>query len=679
VVPTAGQVLSSDASGVMSWISLPTAPVSSAFGRTGAVTATAGDYSAALISNTAAGNIASTNVQAALNELDNEKQSLITAGTTSQYYRGDKTFVDFATDVRGTALTGYAVGTNTAISATDTALAAFQKVQGQINATNTAVAGKEPSIATGTTAQYIRGDKTLSTFATDAINSVLSSFAIGVGTKPAVTITDTVVGAFGKVQKTLNDINADYVSKSTDQTINGNLKINSLTGFITVPDPLTGKDAANKDYVDSFGQWTKNVSDIYRSGGKVGIGTSSPAYDLEVQITETGGVNLKDSAATGGRLFFGEGTSSANLFSPTVLGTAVGVNRSMLIVGEAKVAEDTGLTPVTSFVARRDDNTAIVNRALFDWKNASTGLMTLLANGNLGIGTATPGSKLEVSGTTATTALKVGGNNIPRYNPAMGMQFGDQDWTDYISPSSGTYVYSSADRGIKTTGSTWFFINSRTPIDPTGVYRVTVRVKKVDGTGFFYVGADSLDENFNTIQTDAQTNYNYFAANNITVAAGNTYIASGTISGHNVVGGTYIDRFDPGAKYFNVVIITNYSGSGNSIIEAVEIQKVPTLEPWRAVTFQNGWGNYGGAYGTAAYYKDNNGIVHIRGLIAGGTIGGCVFTLPVGYRPAARILRATQTNVNTIGRVDVGSDGCVYATVGDPAWFSLDGIDFRTD
>lgn len=47
--------------------------VSSVFGRAGAVVATAGDYTATQITNTPAGGIAATTVQAALNELDTEK------------------------------------------------------------------------------------------------------------------------------------------------------------------------------------------------------------------------------------------------------------------------------------------------------------------------------------------------------------------------------------------------------------------------------------------------------------------------------------------------------------------------------------------------------------------------------------------------------------------------------
>lgn len=76
----------------------------------------------------------------------------------------------------------------------------------------------------------------------------------------------------------------DYVSKSANQTIYGSLQINSLTGFIQVPTPVAPNEAANKGYVDSFGQWIKGTGgDIYFNGGNVGIGTSTPATKLDVQ------------------------------------------------------------------------------------------------------------------------------------------------------------------------------------------------------------------------------------------------------------------------------------------------------------------------------------------------------------------------------------------------------------
>ena len=55
--------------------------IASVFGRTGTVTAQSGDYTATQITNTGAGNISSTNVQSALNELDTEKlPTILTSG-----------------------------------------------------------------------------------------------------------------------------------------------------------------------------------------------------------------------------------------------------------------------------------------------------------------------------------------------------------------------------------------------------------------------------------------------------------------------------------------------------------------------------------------------------------------------------------------------------------------------
>lgn len=61
----------------------PAAGVDSFNGRTGVVVSQAGDYSGLLISNTPAGNISATNTQAAINELDTEKQAVITGAATT--------------------------------------------------------------------------------------------------------------------------------------------------------------------------------------------------------------------------------------------------------------------------------------------------------------------------------------------------------------------------------------------------------------------------------------------------------------------------------------------------------------------------------------------------------------------------------------------------------------------
>lgn len=57
-------------------VSAISVPVDSVFGRTGAVTATGGDYTASEVTNVAAGDIVATDVQAAIDELDTEKTAV---------------------------------------------------------------------------------------------------------------------------------------------------------------------------------------------------------------------------------------------------------------------------------------------------------------------------------------------------------------------------------------------------------------------------------------------------------------------------------------------------------------------------------------------------------------------------------------------------------------------------
>ena len=50
--------------------------------------------------------------------------------------------------------------------------------------------------------------------------------------------------------------------------------------------------------------------------------------------------------------------------------------------------------------------------------------------------------------------------------------------------------------------------------------------------------------------------------------------------------------------------------------------------------FQNNWKNVGGPNETGAFYKDREGIVHLRGFVKPGT-ESLIFELPPGYRPAS--------------------------------------------
>lgn len=121
------------------------------------------------------------------------------------------TISDLLSAVLGSALTGYTLGTNTVLAATDTILAAFGKVQAQINA-------KENSISAGTTSQYWRGDKTFQTLDKTAVGLANVDNTSDVN-KPISTATQTALN--GKENTITVGTTAQYWrGDKTFQTLN---------------------------------------------------------------------------------------------------------------------------------------------------------------------------------------------------------------------------------------------------------------------------------------------------------------------------------------------------------------------------------------------------------------------------------------------------------------------------
>lgn len=99
-------------------------------------------------------------MQAAIEELDGEKEPKAAAGTAAQYWRGDKSWRDFFTDVRAATLTGLSTATNAAIAAADTVLVALGKLQRQIT-DHVGLGGAAHAAATTATAGFMSAaDKT---------------------------------------------------------------------------------------------------------------------------------------------------------------------------------------------------------------------------------------------------------------------------------------------------------------------------------------------------------------------------------------------------------------------------------------------------------------------------------------------------------------------------------------
>jgi hypothetical protein len=105
------------------------------------------------------------------------------------------------------------------------------------------------------------------------------------------------------------------------------------------------------------------------------------------------------------------------------------------------------------------------------------------------------------------------------------------------------------------------------------------------------------------------------------------------------------------------------------------------------LTFSNGWTNYGGIWETAAYRKDQLGIVHVRGLVTKGDgtpVPSLIAVLPVGYRPQRGRIFAVHTGEapHAVGRISVLADGQLTwgsGATGEQDYTSLDTISFDTD
>jgi len=105
-----------------------------------------------------------------------------------------------------------------------------------------------------------------------------------------------------------------------------------------------------------------------------------------------------------------------------------------------------------------------------------------------------------------------------------------------------------------------------------------------------------------------------------------------------------------------------------------------TFHVWNSIPFVNSWETYDSVYNPGGYYRDNNGIVHLRGLIKNGT-DYIIATLPAGYRPGYRILTTGHTRTHTTCRVDVLATGeiSLQYSIYDSLWVSLDGIHFKAE
>lgn len=143
---------------------------------------------------------------------------------------------------------------------------------------------------------------------------------------------------------------------------------------------------------------------------RIGVGTTNPTYLIDAisQVGQTEKfIQMRIADSPGDYLRIINATGAPGQFIPAIRGTHVTDNRGVLYLqGETNNVNDNGSNAIVIFDARRT-NGPIQSRPLFSWTSYTTKMMTMTANGDLGIGTTAPDSKLTVKGNIHAEEVKV--------------------------------------------------------------------------------------------------------------------------------------------------------------------------------------------------------------------------------------------------------------------------------
>ncbi len=263
-----------------------------------------------------------------------------------------------------------------------------------------------------------------------------------------------------------------YYDSGNSAGTSGQILSSTATGTSWIAAPsgggISGSGTAN--YVT---KWTSasaiGDSVIYDDGTNVGIGNTAPNQKLELSVGNavTGGLRINYSAAA----------------------TSEGMDITYLNSGNT----------TTSFDSRYNSDSAVMQ---FRMKTASTAVnaMTILGNGNIGIGTTAPTNKLDIAGSLTVGTSKTGNTDIEIKNSS-------NSKTHYVF-SDGTTgelgIESGASVGIKfnTSGA-----NTRMVIASTGNVGIgtTSPAQKLDVVGNAKISTDIL------LGTAGVSNNIYFA------------------------------------------------------------------------------------------------------------------------------------------------------------------------
>lgn len=272
------------------YIEISPSEVTSVFGRSGAVTAQSGDYNASQITNTPSGGISATTVQAAIDELDTEKQPIDATLTALAAFNSNGILVQTAQDTfvsrsitSGTGITvsnGNGVSANPSIAISDTGVtaasygSASQVASISVNAQGQITSASNTSIAIVST--QVTDFNEAAQDAVGAMVSTTASVALSYNDASNQLVADIVQSGVdhGSISGLLDDDHSQYA------LLAGRSGGQSLTG---------GTAASNNLTLSSTSSVTKGKINLGASAAfdeantRLGVGSASPESLLHLQ------------------------------------------------------------------------------------------------------------------------------------------------------------------------------------------------------------------------------------------------------------------------------------------------------------------------------------------------------------------------------------------------------------
>jgi hypothetical protein len=259
------------------------------------------------------------------------------------------TISDFSSAVLATVLAGYTIGSNTALAATDSLLAALGKLEAKANA------ALERANHTGTQLAA-----TISDFSSSVLATALTGYTVGTDT--AIAATDTILAAFGKTQAQITNITSTFAS---------NVLAAVLTGYTSGSNTAL---AATDSLLTALGklqaQITADRSTLIERANHTGTQTASTISDFNAATL----ANLLTGYTVG---------SNTNLATTDSILAAFGKLQAQITAASATIVFGQGFEVFTDNTAFTSTSTSNVVVATFTTASKEAGTYRIGVRHNL--------------------------------------------------------------------------------------------------------------------------------------------------------------------------------------------------------------------------------------------------------------------------------------------------------